>query len=548
LNISTGWVKKPQRIRGLDHLAVQAPCINLYGQMLPGITNVTDRGRYYSFYPWIIRALEKAGHTYNQTFINLFRRADCLFTLIAHQHANISEGDYSIHSGATTGSANLSNAIQEIKQDQAIKLSDYADLSDDVKQRYFKNKLGGIGQYYLGVFRELDMMRGSIASGVKNTEEMGLKVAEVFAQNSDHDLFIKTLKEDVVTVERLNELADFCQCQIVNNPAEQKILCDLFFVTGDFFDPEMLERRNTLQAILLLADLLAGVGKELDLKSFRGCVYSGALPGGAAIELPDRLKPILQRWSIYQRNELLSLSLQGLFFVLLDAYSESGNKLDSSQKICEWYVQSGEVDEATPFDIKSVTFSDAKTIISKELASIQNWVDENHEVQAAFEVESLCRQEKTSENRIKILKECFKIISALCSRGCFPKGYGDFTFIRKNYLNYYTINLQAFDYYAENTWPEMNFYEWLLWMFKKWGIEAHLKVALRKLRGQSQSTFRIKPSDQGFEVIETPGAVYTSPRFRQALQVLIDIGALERKGDTVVSTDLGKSLREIQND
>ena len=225
-----------------------------------------------------------------------------------------------------------------------------------------------------------------------------------------------------------------------------------------------------------------------------------------------------------------------------------GNKLDSSQKICEWYVQSGEVDEATPFDIKSVTFSDANTIISKELASIQNWVDENHEVQAAFEVEYLCRQEKTSENRIKILKECFKIISALCSRDCFPKGYGDFTFIRKNYLNYYTINLQAFDYYAENTWPEMNFSEWLLWMFKEWGIEAHLKVALRKLRGQSQSTFRIKPSDQGFEVIETPGAVYTSPRFRQALQVLIDIGALERKGDTVVSTDLGKSLREMQND
>ena len=152
-------------------------------------------------------------------------------------------------------------------------------MGDDVKQRYFKNKLGGLGQYYLGVFRELDMMRGSIASGVKNTEEMGLNVAEVFAQNSDHDLFIKTLEEDVVTVERLNELADFCQCQIVNNPAEQKTLCDLFFVTGDFFDPEMLERRNTLQAILFLADLLAGVEKELDLKSFRGCVLLRSIAG-----------------------------------------------------------------------------------------------------------------------------------------------------------------------------------------------------------------------------------------------------------------------------
>lgn len=31
------------------NLAVQAPCINIYGRMLPGITIVTDRARYYSF-------------------------------------------------------------------------------------------------------------------------------------------------------------------------------------------------------------------------------------------------------------------------------------------------------------------------------------------------------------------------------------------------------------------------------------------------------------------------------------------------------------------
>ena len=300
--------------------------------MLPGITNVTDRGRYYSFYPWIIRALEKAGHTYNRTFINFFRRADCLFTLIAHQHANISEGDDAIHSGATTGSVNLSHAIQEIKQGHSIKLSDYADLGDEIEQPYFKNKLGGLGQYYLGVFKELDMMRGTISSGIKNSEELGLKVAKVFSQGSNHELFIKTLDEDVVPVNRLTELSEFCHCQIVNNPAEQKILCDLLFVKGDFFDPEMLDRRNTLQAILYLADLLSESEKELDLSCFRGCVYSGALPNGSAIELPDSLKPILQRWSIYQRNELLSLSLQGFFFVLLDAYSESGNKFSSSRK------------------------------------------------------------------------------------------------------------------------------------------------------------------------------------------------------------------------
>ncbi|CAN0583738.1 unnamed protein product, partial [Ectocarpus sp. 12 AP-2014] len=57
--IQTGWVKPPFQRGGLDHLGAQAPCIQIYGQLLPGITNVTDRARYYSFYPWLFTVLEK---------------------------------------------------------------------------------------------------------------------------------------------------------------------------------------------------------------------------------------------------------------------------------------------------------------------------------------------------------------------------------------------------------------------------------------------------------------------------------------------------------
>ena len=74
------------------------------------------------------------------------------------------------------------------------------------------------------------------------------------------------------------------------------------------------------------------------------------------------------------------------------------------------------------------------------------------------------------------------------------------------------------------------------------------EVALRKLRGQSKSTFRIKPTDTGFEVIETPAAVFTNPRFKQAVQILIDIGALSQNDGTVHTTELGKSLKELQDD
>ncbi len=68
----TAGVKPPRQMGGLDHLAVQAPCINIYGRLLPGITNVTDRARYYTFYPWLIWALEKARYsTFDEKFIDV---------------------------------------------------------------------------------------------------------------------------------------------------------------------------------------------------------------------------------------------------------------------------------------------------------------------------------------------------------------------------------------------------------------------------------------------------------------------------------------------
>lgn len=74
--IESAWVKGPQQISGLDHLGVQAPYINIYAQHLPGITNIADSARYYSFYPWVLMEMDKAGYTYNDEFISAFRRAE----------------------------------------------------------------------------------------------------------------------------------------------------------------------------------------------------------------------------------------------------------------------------------------------------------------------------------------------------------------------------------------------------------------------------------------------------------------------------------------
>src|SRR5205814_1042844 len=58
------WIQRDRRIiDGLDHLGIQLVSVNLYQAMLPAISNVTERARYYSFYPWVLHRYAQEGPT-----------------------------------------------------------------------------------------------------------------------------------------------------------------------------------------------------------------------------------------------------------------------------------------------------------------------------------------------------------------------------------------------------------------------------------------------------------------------------------------------------
>jgi hypothetical protein len=517
----------------LDHLAVQAPCINIYGRLIPGITNVTDRARYYSFYPWLIWAFDQQGYTrYDDEFIERFRRADCLFTLVAERHAVISGGDYADHSAAMVGRDTLSAVARELDDTASIRLSDYS-ARDAAKARYFKNKLGGLGQYYLGVLSELSILDGDIARGIRYTRELGRPIAQSLGEGFDGDLFLSAVEADSVSAVQLDALSPLCPCRLSSNAQEQKLLSSLFFVRGDFFHLEALPRRRSLQSILQLASLLGEEGGDLSEGGFRSGVYASSLPSGKEWPIPESLQGNRRKWSVYARNELLSVAVQGLFYALLDAYEESALRLAASGDVVNWFADSSDVVDALAAVGTNRSFSDCITSSNKSLPLLNEWMNPDHEVQLAEKVTRLSHARKSPTNRQEIVTASLRILIALASRSTKAADpYGELAF-EERYFQYYPINLRAFEFHKDKSWSSMPMRELLRWLLLHWGIEVHLRVALRKLRGQSQSTFRIRPSDRGLEVIAVPPAVHTRPRFNQALRILKDLGALEK-------TDSGK--------
>ena len=297
---NTGWVKQPAPAVGLDHLGSQALCIYLYGRLLPGITNVTDRARYYSFYPWFFWAYEKEfSHIVWEEVVDRFRKADCLFTLIALRHAAKTDQDEDNHGIAMVGRDTLGKVFNE----QTIYLSAYATREPDNPNRYFKNKLGGLGQYYLGTLKDFGILVGNSRTGVQYFKDRTQDIAEAMDRGVNRALFFETLKNDKVTSEDLDALSSLCPCQLsVSATVEQATLVDLFFDRSNIFEKEGLQRRLTLSLMLHLINALErDEGQEpirFEQFLFRAAVYTGNLQNETLWTIPEVLKSTRQAWGI----------------------------------------------------------------------------------------------------------------------------------------------------------------------------------------------------------------------------------------------------------
>jgi hypothetical protein len=206
LKVDTAWVRPPSLIGGLDHLGTQAPCVLIYGQLLPGITNVTDRARYYSFYPWLIWSIDQRypDDKDEAEFVERFRRADCLFTLIAEHHAQCTDRDNERHGTGMVGRQKLVGAVQRLGDDESLKLPSFT--AKDSPQRYFLNRMGGLGQYYAGTLSDLSILEGTKKPWYRYTSEIGKPLAEAFDKSVLSNDFWKVVDSGEVSHDELEAL------------------------------------------------------------------------------------------------------------------------------------------------------------------------------------------------------------------------------------------------------------------------------------------------------------------------------------------------------
>lgn len=554
MKVSTGWLSPPDAIGGLDHLGTQTPCQLIYQQLLPGITNVTDRARYYSLYPWLIWSFDKRypGASAGR-FVELFRRADFLLTLIAERHAQATGEPDFLHGAAMVGRTQLRAAFERLESDKVIDLNEFA-TRENVQTRYFKAKLGGLGQYYLGTLAELRLLDTANKEWIEYTSELGLPIAEALESavtKPKADRLWRIVESGSVTAKDLDALSPFCPCGLKPGTQEHALLEELFFVDKEEYAESGSQRRASIAMLLHLASsLVSRPDAEFEVGTFRSAAYTGHLPGGALWSIPRGLADTRKWWGIYQANELLSISFLSLLASAL--YELERNRANSDmpfqtvEQLAD-FIATGPIGRKVVRAIGTDSYEEYVAKLRKISPALSDWENPKHEQQLAEELLGSQRRSHEESDPGVLLQIAFELLTLLAIRLESSESPYEGLLISGDDLHRYPINLQT---YKNRTriWQQSAVRE-VLHDLVHWCLVTHLHVSLRKLRQTGRSTFRFRPGELGLELTDdVPPPTRTTPRFNTTIQMLVDLGALrpltnDRRGAMEV-TALGHSWLE----
>jgi hypothetical protein len=287
---------------GLDPLGMQNSSINLYQRLLPGISNVTLRMRYYGLYAWLAWEYARRSHSTDiREWQQWIRRAEALYALAA-----VKGGDDAGISGSRWARRKLA------ANSGRISFAEHAD-PDGEAPPYLQQKWGAYGAAYGSQVFEIGVLAEAEGHDVPVPgSEFGDDLAKAFADalGDAADGFYRAIQRGTVTRKDLDGLAPALPSAIGKTTTERRLYETLLLARGKLQRPEDHARRDTL---LLLLHSAAHFGLPPEVDEVRWLLYAASSEDGRKFSLPNgHLQQQRVRWKIYQANDLLHFSYETL--------------------------------------------------------------------------------------------------------------------------------------------------------------------------------------------------------------------------------------------
>jgi hypothetical protein len=495
---------------GIDPLGMQRPIEAIYQSLLPGVSTITLRFRYYAFFPWILKHYEDhIRHTDPAIFRLFHRRCEILFALVCCR----GEPELGI-AGSDWARKKLDELSGQSEVHAVIDFAVGADPESEQNQRYLRNKGGAFGGIYASQMAEMELI---ITEGERNPipvcTKRALPIATAFGASlgSMADVFFEVVKAGSVSVAALDMLKEMKPAALLPGSEEHRLLSDILL--GKAITPSAgdLMRRRTMLMLLALADSLKRVPWVEDAK---WQWFDSRAADGVETEATTD-EDARSFWSLYQACDLTRLAYETILsaaLILLESAPSRRLPLENLVDQLVGFIAPPE--DQTWFDFKkSFVLEDGCVGTAKGHALAMTDASDAGETadQVRRSVALIAALVEKSSELNKFMEQ------ALQAGEHFQSLRTEVRFLRERETS------------SARSVVELLIRERIL--------KRHLWVASRKFRNQKAYTFLIEPEDSLLRYRDHFSLSPSSPRLQQALRFLSDVKLINESG----LTDLGRT-------
>jgi hypothetical protein len=484
---------------------MQNSCVRLYQRLVPGISNVTIRLRYYGFYAWLADIYAKRIGIPDPIRWKIFlRRSEALYSALCVR---------ATESAGVAGSYYVSEVLRDLTDESVLMLSQIADQKDGERQ-YLKQAYGAFGAAYGGPLYEVSVLAENREQGVPNpSEQLGDSLAAAFAGpiGAAGNYFFEAVEKGEILVKDLDKLASMSPNRIDPLGEECNSYRRILFASEEF-KPSDKSRAVTLTLLLRAAIFLGRPLKNAD--EFRWLIFDETDFGANKLGLKsDRERSQAKLWGLYHASDLLHDCYEAFLRLLLDQLATSGAGMPASDGISQ--------------TVALIT-SDHPGILQHSWGTLDESEFEAQTDQELLNVvlTSRVRMGRAPDNDAGI--SALRLLNRLHRR--FSE---DAEFIAE----IFSIEGAA----AQTLVSELRFFddrrmmkigEILNELIESKVLSRHLWVAMRKLTHQKDYTFLIESDDGLLRCRQLDGPAPTNPRLGPALGFLRDAHLLDENGVT----------------
>ncbi len=485
---------------GLDPLGMQRPIEVIYQSIVPGISTITLRYRYYSFFPLILKHYEEhIRHPDPDEFRAFQRRCEALFALICTH----GEPELGI-TGSDWAGRTLSQARTQSGKTAIIDFSVGADPGADESLRYLRNKGGAFGAIYATQMSEMGLIHFPSAGDPNPNpicSDLALKLADAFSRElgATAGKFFEVVAAGEIALSSLQLFEAMKPSRLRLGGDEHILLTDILFGKSDTHKESDLMRRRTLQMLLDVTATSNAIPRAEQVK-WHWFENVPNLQGGNAREVPHL-------WFLYQACDLMRLAYEVILSAALTLLEAAPRRRMTLSDLTEELIGFAMIVRDEAWEDFSFGLADGSMSVREHAQAMLSKMEEG---------------ETAEQVRLAVL-----LIAILYDRSSASANLIEEALSGADYFQSLRTEVQFLD--RSRAVPASHVIADLI---RERILKRHMWVASRKFRNQKAYTFHMEPEEGQLRYRSHFRVSPSSPRLDQSLRFLHDIGLIDESGIT----------------